>query len=170
MNISLSPFAPENLVQRDRFGRPVPRQPARPPHSGCTWCLFTGFFPLSTVASIYSYLQPSLDQSRVYQITKLCTDGVHCRRGYAGIGPLVLKVVPVTGAAFSGITMDQLFIRSSFPTPTFGMKWACVVHTVSEAKRIPRQGQGLMAMDSRWIAFLRVVGVSSWGNTSSRVN
>ena len=109
MNISLSPFAPENLVPRDRFGRPVPRQPARPPHSGCTWCLFTGFLPLSTVASIYSYLQPSLDQSRVYQITKLCTDGVHCRRGYAGIGPLVLKVVPVTGAAFSGITMDQTF-------------------------------------------------------------
>ena len=28
MNISLSPFAPENLVSRDRFGSPVPRQPA----------------------------------------------------------------------------------------------------------------------------------------------
>ena len=27
-NISLSPFAPENLVSRDGFGRPVPRQPA----------------------------------------------------------------------------------------------------------------------------------------------
>ena len=24
----LSPFAPENLVSRDRLGRPVPRQPA----------------------------------------------------------------------------------------------------------------------------------------------
>ena len=28
MNISLSPFAPENLVSRDEFGSPVPRQPA----------------------------------------------------------------------------------------------------------------------------------------------
>ena len=31
-NISLSPFAPENLVSRDGFGRPVPRQPAYCPH------------------------------------------------------------------------------------------------------------------------------------------
>ena len=28
MNISPSPFAPENLVSRDGFGSPVPRQPA----------------------------------------------------------------------------------------------------------------------------------------------
>ena len=28
MNSSLSPFAPENLVSRDGFGSPVPRQPA----------------------------------------------------------------------------------------------------------------------------------------------
>ena len=28
MNISLFPFAPENLVSRDGFGSPVPRQPA----------------------------------------------------------------------------------------------------------------------------------------------
>ena len=28
MNISLSAFAPENLVSRDGFGSPVPRQPA----------------------------------------------------------------------------------------------------------------------------------------------
>ena len=28
MNISLSPFAPENLVSRDGFGSPVPHQPA----------------------------------------------------------------------------------------------------------------------------------------------
>ena len=31
---SLSSFAPEKLVSRDRFGRPVPRQPSHPPHSG----------------------------------------------------------------------------------------------------------------------------------------
>ena len=28
INISLSAFAPENLVSRDGFGSPVPRQPA----------------------------------------------------------------------------------------------------------------------------------------------
>ena len=28
--ISLSPFAPQNLVSRDSFGSPVPRQPAYP--------------------------------------------------------------------------------------------------------------------------------------------
>ena len=28
MNISLSPFAPENLASRDDFVSPVPRQPA----------------------------------------------------------------------------------------------------------------------------------------------
>ena len=28
MNISLSPFAPENFGSRDGFGSPVPRQPA----------------------------------------------------------------------------------------------------------------------------------------------
>ena len=27
-NVSMSPFAPENLVSRDEFGSPVPRQPA----------------------------------------------------------------------------------------------------------------------------------------------
>ena len=30
MNIPLSPYAPENLVSRDGFSRPVPRQPAHP--------------------------------------------------------------------------------------------------------------------------------------------
>ena len=29
MNISLSPFAPENLISRDGFGSPLPRQPAQ---------------------------------------------------------------------------------------------------------------------------------------------
>ena len=38
MNISLSLFAPENLVPRDRFGRPV---------------LLTRFLPISAAASIY---------------------------------------------------------------------------------------------------------------------
>ena len=43
MNISLSPFAPENLVSRDRFGSPpVPRH----------------FLPSSVAASIYLFKPP----------------------------------------------------------------------------------------------------------------
>ena len=34
LNIFLSPFAPENLVPRDGFSRPVPRQPPHSPYSG----------------------------------------------------------------------------------------------------------------------------------------
>ena len=33
-------------------------------------------------------------------------DGVHCQK-FTGTKPVVLKAVPVTGAAFSGFTMDQ---------------------------------------------------------------
>ena len=34
IDFSLSPFAPENLVSRDEFGSPAPRQPAHSPYSG----------------------------------------------------------------------------------------------------------------------------------------
>ena len=40
----------------------------------------------------------------------------HCRES-VGTEPEVLKVVPVTGAAFSGITVDQLMCVSPFPHP-----------------------------------------------------
>ena len=40
---------------------------------------------------------PLLGQSRVYRVTQLHTDGVYCRES-AATGPVVLKVVPVTGA------------------------------------------------------------------------
>ena len=92
-NIPLSPCAPENLVSRDGFSRPVPRQPAH----------------LHTQAEFGAYLR---DSSRVprrrpfmkppYAIgsvpsisgrTQLRTDGVHCRES-AGTGPVNLKVVP----------------------------------------------------------------------------
>ena len=50
-------------------------------------------------------------QSQVYRVTQLRADGVHCRRESAGTGAVVLKVVPVTSAAFSG-TIDQLICAS----------------------------------------------------------
>ena len=55
-------------------------------------------------------------------VTQLPTDGIHCRES-AGtwIIPVVLKVVPVTGAAFSGITIDQ-FLCASFFRATYGIR------------------------------------------------
>ena len=53
-NIPLSPCVPENLVSRDGFSRPVPRQPAHLhtlAESGAY--LLTGFLPSSAAASIY---------------------------------------------------------------------------------------------------------------------
>ena len=76
----------------------------------------TEFLPISVVASVYLYRHPPSDQPRVDQVPQLRTDGIHCRES-AGTGPAVLKVVPATGAAFSGITMDQLMCASLFPHP-----------------------------------------------------
>ena len=54
--ISLFAFAPENLVSRDGFGSPVPRQPAHlHPQAESIWCLLTGFLPVSAAASIYLF-------------------------------------------------------------------------------------------------------------------
>ena len=95
-NIPLSPCVPENLVSRDGFSRPVPRQPAHLHTQAESACLLTGFLPSSAAASFYSFTTdrhtPS-GQSRVYRVTQLSTDGVHCRE-FAGTGPVNLKVVP----------------------------------------------------------------------------
>ena len=52
-NIPLSPCVPENLVSRDGFSRPVPRQPAHPHTQAELRCLLTGSLPSSAAASIY---------------------------------------------------------------------------------------------------------------------
>ena len=77
--------------------------------------------PDSAAAPIYSLKPPYVtvsSQSRNYRvITHLRTDGVHCRE-FAGTGPVVLKVVRVTGTtALAGLTMDQLMHASLFPHP-----------------------------------------------------
>ena len=45
-------------------------------------------------------------QSRVYRVIQLRNEGVHCRES-AGTGPIFLKAVGTTGAAFSAIPIDQ---------------------------------------------------------------
>ena len=87
-NISLSAFAPENLVSRDGSGSPVPRQP---PH------LYTqaesGAYLLDSSRvprrRSFIYFKPPYaigSVPRVYRVMELRTDGVHCRES-AGIRP-----------------------------------------------------------------------------------
>ena len=79
MNISLSAFMPENLVSILRLD-----------------LVLTYRIPPEFRGSVYLFIynrHTPLDQSRVYQVTQLRTDGVHCRES-AGTGPVNLKVVP----------------------------------------------------------------------------
>ena len=94
MNISLSSFAPENLVSRDGFGSPVPRQPVHlhtKAESG-PYLRDSSRFPRRRPL-IYLNHHTTSGQSRVYWVTQLRTDGVHCGES-AGTGPVNLKVVP----------------------------------------------------------------------------
>ena len=125
-NVSLPPFAPENLVSRDRFDRPVPRRPA---HSSTTprlnLVLIQGIPPDFRVGP-HIYRQLPSGQFRVYRVTQLRTDGVYSRES-ASTGPVILKVVRVTSAAFSSFTVNQCLCTSLFPTPTISTKWTCVI-------------------------------------------
>ena len=100
IRISLSPFAPENLVSRDGFGRPVPRQLIL--HTQAEFVFYSresSRFPRRR-PFIYLNRHTASGQSRVYRVTRLRTEGVHCQES-AGTGLVVLKVVPVTGGAFA---------------------------------------------------------------------
>ena len=95
INISLSPFAPENSVSRDGFGRTVPRRPAHL-HTQAESGAYSRDFSQFPRRCPFIYLNrhtPS-GQSRVYRVTQLRTDGVHCRES-AGTGPLNLKLLVV---------------------------------------------------------------------------
>ena len=74
----LSPFAPENLVSRDGFGSPIPRQPA---HCHIHTQAGSGAYlrdssRVQRRLFIYSNCHMPLDQSRVYRVTQLRTDDV----------------------------------------------------------------------------------------------
>ena len=94
MNISLSPFAPENLVSRDGFGSLVPRKPAHL-HTQAEFGAYLRDFSRVPRRRPFIYLNrhtPS-GQSRLYWVTQLRTDGVHCRES-TRTGPVNSKVVP----------------------------------------------------------------------------
>ena len=91
--ISLSAFPAENFVSRDEFGSPVPRQPAHL-HTQAESGAYG--IPPEFRGGVHLFIKcrhtPS-GQSRVYRVTQLRTDGLHCRDS-AGTGPANLKVVP----------------------------------------------------------------------------
>ena len=103
MNISLSPFAPKSLVSRDGKRRPF-RDNLLILHtqaeSGA--CSRGSSRFLRRHLFIFLNCHTASDQSRVYQVTHLRVDSVHCRES-AGIGPFLLKVVSVPAAAFAGV-------------------------------------------------------------------
>ena len=94
LNISLSPFAPENLVSRDGFdSRPVPRQPAHLQTQAESGAYLRDFSRVPRRRPfIYLNRHTPSSQPRVYRVTHLRTDGVHCRE-FAGTGPVNLNVV-----------------------------------------------------------------------------
>ena len=107
-----------NLVSRDGFGSSVPRQPAylhTQAESGA-YLRDPSRFPRRRPFIYLNRHTPS-GQSRVYRVPRLRTDGVHYRES-AGAGPVVLKVVAITGVAWSGFTMDQLMCASLFQHPS----------------------------------------------------
>ena len=120
MNISLSPFGPENLVSRDRFGSPVPRQPAIlhiqagsgayiiPPEFRRPLIYFKPPYAIGSVPSLsghaIAYRWRSLPRVRRPRASK--------PQGSSE------QVLPWQ------VTMDQLIYAPLFSTPTIGMKWA----------------------------------------------
>ena len=123
--ISLSPFAPKNLVSRDGFGSPVPRQPVHSPHPDRIWCLLTGFLlPLSAMVFIYTV-------NRHWFSPEFLHRWFHCRES-TGTGSVVLTVARVTPATSSGNPVwTKVVFAPLFPTPTSpAQQWACAAERI----------------------------------------
>ena len=130
MNISLPVFVHENLVSRDGFSRLVPRQPAHL----YTQAEYGAYSRNSSRVQrrrpfIYLNRHTPYGQSRVYRVTQLRTDGVHCRES-AGTGPVNLKVVPNECCLGTSPWTNQY--APLFSTPIIGVKW--VLYTTSTSK------------------------------------
>ena len=151
-NVSLSPFTPKNLVSLDGFGSPGPRQPAHlNTEAECgAYLRDSSRFPRRRPYIYLNRHTPS-DQSRVYRVTQLHTDGVRCRES-ADTGPVVLKVVPVTGAAFASPWTNQY--APVFPTLTIGILLEIVAVPPDGRKHFYR---GLIGRGDRSQCALRVL-------------
>ena len=68
------------------------------------------------------YCQSPSGQSRIYQVTPWCAEGVNCRES-SGIGPVIFEVVRVRGAAYSGNPTDKYLCPALFPQPLL-VRWS----------------------------------------------
>ena len=94
MNISLSAFAPENLVSRDGFGSSNPRQPSHLHTQAKSGACSRDSSRVSGGVHLFILNRhKSSGQPRVYRVTQLRIDVVHCRES-AGTGPVSLKIAP----------------------------------------------------------------------------
>ena len=94
MNVSLSAFAPENLVSRDGFGSPVPRQPAHLHTQAEYGTYLRDFCRVPPWRPLFNLnLHTPSGRSRIYRVMQLRSDDFHCRKS-TGIEPVNLKVVP----------------------------------------------------------------------------
>ena len=123
MDISLSPFAPENL-SCEMSSAALSRTSLLISILRLNLVLTHGIPPdfrgdvQLFIYTVRPYNTPS-GQSRVYRVTQLRTEDVHYRK-LNGTGPDVLKAVPGTGAAFAG-HYGTINVSLSFPPPTIGM-------------------------------------------------
>ena len=105
---------------------------------------------------IYLNRQKPSGQSRVYRVTQLRTNGVHCQES-AGTGPVVLKLVAVAGAAILQVIMDQLMCAgrpgssevTSQPSGTLGREfdpgneWRTIKSLVHKIRLNDHRGKGM---------------------------
>ena len=127
MNIFLSVFAPESLVSRDGFSSPVPRQPAHlhtQAESGADLRDSSRFPRRRPFIYVKTDIRHRVSPDFIGSLTQLRTDGVHCRES-AGTGRVNLKAVP--NECCLGRSPWTNYYSPLFPTPTIGMKWACML-------------------------------------------
>ena len=133
MIFSLSPFAPDNLVSRDRFGRPVPRQTAHlhtnlvlahgiPPAFRGGVHLFIPPYVTGSVPSLsghaIAYRWRSLPRVRRYTASSPQGSSSSCLKKNLN-APRPSEHPPVRGKKLLPlqVTMNQLMCASLFPHP-----------------------------------------------------
>ena len=85
------------------------------------------FIPSTAIGSVSQSVPITLLQYHSLSgqaVTRL--DGVHYRE-FAGTGPVIVNVVPVTGAAFAGGHHGPINVRLSFPHPLYYYRYVLIV-------------------------------------------
>ena len=113
--IRQKPTSQVTLWKPNESDRPTKMTPVTLPCRNITHGIPSAF--LDGVHIFTGYGKSPSGQSRAYQVTQLCTEGVHCRMFASTVVSVVLNVVPVTGATFADYH-GTIFVRLSFPTPT----------------------------------------------------